>query len=247
MNLRPGLDPRLYQIGVLTTLLVYGLTVLEFPLAFDVVIGIALGALGLQWLAAWWSGTSFEMRSALISVLSLAILLRTDVLWIGVLAGLLAIGSKFAFRSRGKHLFNPTNFALVLCTACLPEAWISYGQWGANVYVALFLAGAGLVVLTQASRLDITLAFLGFYAGALVARAVWLGDPLSIPLHQLQGGSLLIFAFFMISDPRSTPDSRAGRIVFAALAAGTAIYVQFWMYSPNGLFYGLLGASLATP
>ena len=40
----------------------------------------------------------------------------------------------------------------------------------------------------------------------LLARAFWLGDPLAIPLHQMQSGSLLIFAFFMISDPRTTPD-----------------------------------------
>ena len=36
-------------------------------------------------------------------------------------------------------------------------------------------------------------------------RSLWLGEPMSIPLHRLQNGALLLFTFFMISDPRTTP------------------------------------------
>src|SRR2546422_5386760 len=54
-------------------------------------------------------------------------------------------------------------------------------------------------------------------------------------LKQLQSGALLLFTFFMISDPKTTPDSRAGRILFAIIVATGAAYVQFGLYRTNGL------------
>lgn len=81
----------------------------------------------------------------------------------------------------------------------------------------------------------------------IFGRALWLGDPLTIPLHQLQSGALLIFAFFMISDPMTTPNSRFGRIIFAAIVVAIAAYVQFVLYKPNGVLYALVGCCLLTP
>jgi Na+-translocating ferredoxin:NAD+ oxidoreductase RnfD subunit len=69
----------------------------------------------------------------------------------------------------------------------------------------------------------------------LFRRAIWLGDPLAIPLHQLQNGAFLIFSFYMISDPKTTPNSRAGRVLFALLVAAGAGFVQFELYRTNGL------------
>ena len=71
----------------------------------------------------------------------------------------------------------------------------------------------GWLVVHRAARSDVTWAFLAAYAAlALRPRLRGSGDPLAIPLHQLESGAFLIFAFFMISDPKTTPDSRAGRI-----------------------------------
>jgi Na+-translocating ferredoxin:NAD+ oxidoreductase RnfD subunit len=89
----------------------------------------------------------------------------------------------------------------------------------------------------------VTLAFLTFYIGLLFLRTLWLGDPLTIPLHQIENGALLIFAFFMISDPKTTPDSRTGRIFFALMVALTALYFQFGLFKPNGPLWGLIVCS----
>ncbi len=99
----------------------------------------------------------------------------------------------------------------------------------------------------RAARADVTFAFLVAYAGLLVARSLWLGEPLSIPLHRLQSGALLLFAFFMISDPKTTPDSRAGRVLFAILVAWGAWYIQFRLFRTNGLLWSLAGFSLLVP
>ena len=70
-----------------------------------------------------------------------------------------------------------------------------------------------------------------------------LGDPLAIPLHQLQSGSLLIFTFFMISDPRTTPDSRLGRFIFALAVAALAHYLAFFLQMRPALYVALIALS----
>src|SRR2546428_639707 len=77
--------------------------------------------------------------------------------------------------------------------------------------------------------------------------SLWLGEPLAIPLHRLGNGALVLFAFFMISDPRTTPDSRAGRLLFATLVALGAYAVQFKLFRTNGLLWSLAVCSLVVP
>jgi Na+-translocating ferredoxin:NAD+ oxidoreductase RnfD subunit len=63
----------------------------------------------------------------------------------------------------------------------------------------------------------------------------------------LQNGALVLFAFFMISDPKTTPDTRLGRILFAGLVALGAWYVQFVWYWGNALLWSLAGVTLTVP
>jgi Na+-translocating ferredoxin:NAD+ oxidoreductase RnfD subunit len=102
-------------------------------------------------------------------------------------------------------------------------------------------------VVNRAARSDVTWAFLASYLAVLFGRALWLGQPMVIPLHQLGNGAFLIFTFFMISDPRTTPDSRAGRILFALLVALGAGCVHFVLYRPNGLILSLAFLSPLVP
>ena len=102
-------------------------------------------------------------------------------------------------------------------------------------------------LVALAARGDVTWAFLLFYSGLVLGRAAWLGDPLAVPLHHPQSRAFLIFAFFMISDPKTTPDSRTGRLVFAALVAAGGAFVSFRLYEPHGLLWALAGAALLVP
>src|SRR5262249_38710341 len=123
--------------------------------------------------------------------------------------------------------------------------WISPGQWGSTVWFAALLCFFAILVLHAARRSDVALFFLGSHAALLFARALWLGDPLAIPLHQLQSGSLLIFTFFMISDPRTTPDARLGRFIFAAAVAAFAHWLTFFMQMRPALYVALIALSPA--
>ncbi len=176
-------DPRVYQIASLSTLLLYGLCWLHFDLSIWQ-IAVTIGtALFTQYVGTTLAGLpSFDPKSALISSLSLCLLLRTDDLAIAALAAVIAIGSKFVLRWKDKHLFNPTNLALTVILAG-GLGWLSPGQWGQAAWFAFLLACLGSLVVTRAARADVTLAFLAFYVGLLFARALRLGDPLAIPLH----------------------------------------------------------------
>jgi len=241
-------DPRVYQIATLSGLLLYGVGWLEFDVPVSHAVAILATVLVAQFAGTRLSGRpGFDPKSALISGLSLCLLLRTNSLTLAVLTAALAIGSKFVLRVGGKHVFNPTNFALVAMMLLTGAVWVSPGQWGSTAVFGFLLASTGGLVVNRAARSDVTLALLACYAGLLAARSLWLGEPMSIPLHRLESGALVLFAFFMISDPKTTPDSRAGRILFAALVAAGAAVVQFKLFRTNGLLWSLAFFSLAVP
>jgi Na+-transporting NADH:ubiquinone oxidoreductase subunit NqrB len=240
-------DPRLYQIFSLSTLLLYGVLWLHFDVSvWRIVVTLATALLTQYAATRFYNLPTFDPRSPLISALSLCLLLRTNDVAVAAVAAFLAIGSKFLIRWKDKHIFNPTNLALVvILTGGL--GWISAGQWGQVAWFGFLVACLGSLVVTRAARADVTIAFLAFYVGLLFARAIWLGDPLTIPLHQLESGALLIFAFFMISDPKTTPDSRTGRIFYALIVALAALYIQLGLFHPNGPLWGLIACAPLVP
>lgn len=234
-------DPRYYQIVVLGMLLAYGISILDFGIRAQNAMAIFASALATQFFATRLLHLPrFDPLSPLITSLSLTLLLRTDTIWLAACAALIAISSKFLLRVGSKHVFNPANFALVTLMLVSEQAWVSSGQWGSATLGALSLAGLGMIVITRAKRAETTIAFLMAYAALLIGRAIWLGDPMSIPLHQLQNGALLIFSFFMISDPRTSPNTALGRVIHAALVASIAFTIQFIYYQPNGPILALI-------
>ncbi|MDH3585814.1 MAG: RnfABCDGE type electron transport complex subunit D [Gammaproteobacteria bacterium] len=249
MDIRARLqDPRYYQIAVLGTLVAYGVLALDFGIHLGNAIMIVAAALLAQFTGTKAAGLPrFDPLSPLITSLSLTLLLRTDLAAVAALAGLIAISSKFLIRVRGKHVFNPANLAIVTLMLSSDHAWVSSGQWGGAAIGAFALACLGFIVLTRAKRAETTIGFLGFYALLLFGRALWLGDPLAIPMHQLQNGALLVFAFFMISDPKTTPDSAVGRVVYSMLVASLAFAIQFVLYRPHGPILALIATAPLVP
>ena len=241
-------DPRYYQIAVLGTLVTYGIVALDFGVRAENAFAIVITALAVQFAGTKLAGLPrFDPLSPLITSLSLTLLLRTDLALVAAFAALIAIASKFLVRVRGKHIFNPANVAIVTLMIASDHAWISSGQWGSAAIGAFALACLGFIVLTRAKRAETTVGFLAFYALLLFGRALWLGDPLTIPVHQLQNGALLIFAFFMISDPKTTPNSGVGRLLYAMLVATIAYTIQFVFYEPHGPIIALIIASPVVP
>lgn len=240
-------DPRYYQIATLACLLAYGLVGLGFEVRWQNAIAILCVCQLAQWAGDRRAGRAYDFRSPLITSLSLCLLLRTNDPAVAAFAALAAIGSKYVIRLNDKHLFNPAMFGIVAAVLVTGRAWISPGQWGNAALAALFFASAGTTVVQRAARSDVTYAFLGFYAALLFWRSYVVGEPMTIPVHRLQSGALLLFSFFMISDPKTTPDTRAGRILYAAIVAYGAYCVHFVWFRSNGLVWSLFACSALVP
>jgi Na+-transporting NADH:ubiquinone oxidoreductase subunit NqrB len=242
-------DARHFQILALGSLLTLLLFWSAFAPPLHVVAMIVISTLGTQFLFfKLLKIPSNDFRSPLITSLSLCLLFKTNLIWLYPLAGMAAMASKFLLRFNNKHLFNPANFAIVIGLLLLPHnVWVSPGQWGSIVWLVFGLICLAILVLSKAGRADMSVFFLGFWALLLFGRALWLGDPLAIPTHNIQSGALLIFAFFMISDPMTTPDHRLGRMVFALITAILAFTMQYGFQIREAVFYALFIVCMITP
>ena len=241
-------DPRSYQIAVLASLLVYGFFFLRFDLSGPQVL-LSLGAvLVVQYVCTvLWKLPHYDPKSALISGLSLCLLLRCNSLLLVFVAAVITIASKFVIRWKGKHIFNPTNLGIVAMLLLTGQVWVSPGQWGNVAFFGFLMACLGGLVVNRASRSDVTYAFIFFYLAFVFGRSLYLGEPMAIPLHRLESGALLLFTFYMISDPKTTPNSRLGRIIFGFLVAWGAWYIQFRMFRTNGVLWSLALFSMLVP
>ncbi len=216
----------------------FSLQPLQMALAF---------AAGLATQAFWLKRLGLEQRgfmSAVVTCCGVSLLLRSDTMWAHPLAAALAMSSKFLLRIRGKHLYNPANFGVIAAITILPGTWVSPGQWGNDLALAVWLLMLGSIVTTSARRLDISWVFLSAFLGLVALRTLLLGQSWAIWWHQLGNGALLLFAFFMISDPMTIPNRRAPRIVYALIVATAAIAWQYLLFRPNALIWTLF---LATP
>lgn len=180
-----------------------------------------------------------SLLSAVITSLGLCLLLRADHYSTLVLAGGLAISSKFLLQVRGKHIFNPANFGIVAALSLTEDAWVSPGQWGESGWCVLIFLCAGGLVLQRVGRWDTSVAFLGSYAVLEALRNAWLGWTWDVWAHRLMSGSLLLFACFMITDPRTIPDTRSGRVIWAGSIALLTFVLRNVFFVATAPFWAL--------
>lgn len=162
------------------------------------------------------------VSSAYVSGISLSLLTKPQagILWPFFLGAVLAIGSKYALTYNGRHLWNPTNFAISAMVLLAPsEVSILSHQWGNDLGTNAVIWGFGLAIVSRAGVLHITLAYLAAFLPLAVLRNVIVGGPLLAEIAPITGPMYQLFIFFMITDPRTTVSSRRGRIAVAVLIA----------------------------
>ncbi|OKH19341.1 RnfABCDGE type electron transport complex subunit D [[Limnothrix rosea] IAM M-220] len=257
----PFSDVRDFQIAVLSGFLLLGVYTRDWTLHLDWVAFTMAACVLTQWLFSLYFATRNSpeekklkikpilisgLRSSLITALGLSLLLRTNHMGVLILAGCLAIASKFLLKYEKKHFFNPANFGIISVLLLTNDAWVSPGQWGTDWwYLILFFSAAGLV-LNKVGRWDTSIAFLASYGGLEILRNFWLGWTWDVVLLQLSSGSLLLFAFFMLTDPRSIPNAKKGRIFWAISIALLTFILQNGVYSSSAIFWALFALAPST-
>lgn len=251
-------DDRDYQILFLSTFLWLGIFTRDWTLKPELILTILMSCLGTQLILTalvWWKKyPNFQQswskylinplflaswRSALITSLGLSLLLRANNNTTMMLAGSLAIASKFIFRVNYKHFFNPANFGIIAALTLTNDAWVSPGQWGADWWYLLLFLGTGGMILKRVGRWETSAVFLGSYLVLEGIRNFWLGWDWDVLQHHLISGSLLLFALFMLSDPRSIPNHSLSRVIWALTIAVFAFVLEHYFYSSTAIFWAL--------
>jgi len=258
-------DARLHVAAVLLTLQVLGQTVLGFRLSVaQILVCLAVGALIEFGVAFFKDHILLWPASGLLTGNSTAFILRVPgtlhgqwwslhgiYIFIGVVA--LGMATKYLIRWRGRHIFNPSNVALVAAFIALGPSrtepldlwWIPMGPWMIVTYAILI--GGGVLIGWRLGLLGMELAFMASFA-IFVAIALapvpdhcmvasWHQSPLcgrSLWQILITSPEILIFALFMIPDPRTVPEGVVARIVFGVLVALFAVLLlgpttlEFW-------------------
>ena len=256
-------DARLTQIIFLGLFLFLGVNTRDWTIQPDLIFAVVASCLISQWLLSALveyvkSSSEYRLsniyselnilispkvltslRSALITSLGLCLLLRSNSHQTMILAGVGAIASKFLFRYHQKHLFNPANFGIIAAITLTNDAWVSPGQWGTDWWYLLLFLGLGGVVLRQVGRWDTSIAFLLSYGTLEAIRNAWLGWSWDVWQHQFMSGSLLLFALFMLTDPRSIPNSKTGRLIWSMAIAFCTFVLQHYFYLSTAIFWSL--------
>jgi Na+-transporting NADH:ubiquinone oxidoreductase subunit NqrB len=250
-------DPRYFQIICLSVFLIWGkffdyLDVSVFIFFVHIISSLCFQLIGVSIRQKTWlhfkTANIPGWQSALITSLSLCLLFRSNHIELSLLVTAIAINSKFFITYRRHHFFNPTNLAIVIMLFVFSDrVWISPGQWGHDLLFVIAISGLGLFISQRSARIDVALVFLSSYTLILAARAIYLQDPWQILMHQLQDGALLLFAFFMITDPKTSPDHPIARIMYALSVAGIAYTLKFHFYITESLFYALVLTSVCLP
>lgn len=167
-------------------------------------------------------GQFANVSSAYITGISLSLLTKpqSNILWPFALGGFLAIASKYVLQYRGRHLWNPSNFGIGLLLLAVPDsvAILSH-QWGNELATNGVIWAFGLVIASRARVLHVTLTYVASFAALAVVRNLIVGGPLLAEIAPITGPMYQLFIFFMITDPRTTVRTKAGRILVATLVA----------------------------
>ncbi len=218
-----AIDPRYLIVFLITLVLVLGEARYGILGGYDrlaTTLGICLiTEVVLSW---WLRGRVANLASAYITGISLALLTKpqANILWPFALGAFLAIASKYVLTYRGRHLWNPSNFAiaLFLLVAADSVAVLSH-QWGNDLRINLVIWGFGLVIAWRAKVLHVTLAYVACFIVFALIRNVIVGGPLLAELAPITGPMYQLFVFFMVTDPRTTVSTRKGRIIVVASVA----------------------------
>ncbi|HEV8272940.1 MAG TPA: DUF2330 domain-containing protein, partial [Chitinophagaceae bacterium] len=251
-----ALDPRYFQVIFQAIFLSYGIFFLQWNADWQHYIISIGGCLLFQYAADSIKAKRFLKPnefdrwgfSVLISAMSLCLLLKTNDWYVSLLASFLTVASKYVLRFNKKHIFNPSAFGIVATILLTKDAWLSPGQWGSNAVIFFGVITFGTIVVTRVQKLDISLAFLLTFIGLLYWRQVYvLGWPMDHFIHSFSTGSLLLFTFFMISDPRTSPNHPVARIIWAVLIAAVSFYLTAFKWKYNTIIWVLVAAAPLVP
>jgi len=274
-------DSRLHVAGVVITLHTLGQVGLGFHVSVPQILAAILTCFFLQVAITFREKRAFVWpASAMLTGSGIALILRVPSTPVGdhwsfhhwwMFSGIAAFSlmTKFIVRRNGSHVFNPSNVGLVIAFIVLGSSrvepldfwWAPISNPAMVIAYAVILVGGSLITrrlglfVTVASFWLVLTAGLGVNAAAgQCFTARWAFAPVcgtDMWLTLITSPEIFIFTFFMITDPRTVPLGRVGRIVFGALVGVVCVMLMAPQETEFGakvaLLAGLSVMTLARP
>ncbi len=263
-------DPRLHVAAVIVTIHVLGQLGLGFQVSVPQILAAILSCAVIEVVITFRRTRSFVWpASAMLTGSGVALILRvpgtpSDEPWSTyswyVFAAVAAFSllTKYVIRYRGSHIFNPSNIGLVIAFIVLGETrvepldfwWAPLNAWMLTAYAVILVGGflitARLRLLAVAATFWITLAaavgILAAFGHCMTAR--WAFAPVcgfDFWRVIVISPEVLIFMYFMITDPKTVPAGRVGRVVFGFLVAIVSTLLMAPQSEEFGTKVALLG------
>lgn len=167
-----------------------------------------------------------------------------------------AIASKSLLRLRidgkSRHVFNPSNFGIALTLLLFPSVGIAppyqftenLGRIGDWALPAVIVCLGSFLNARFTHRLPLIAAWLSGFALQALARHWLLGSELSGAFMPMGGMAFLLFTFYMVTDPATTPSRPLAQVAFG-LSVAAAYGILMSSHVVFGLFFGLAATSTA--
>jgi hypothetical protein len=237
-------DPRLHLAAVIISLQVLGQVAFDFQLSIAQIL-IAIGTCAVLEFGIGFFRQHVLMwpASAMLTGNGVAFVLRVpgtehgdwwslNGWWIFAGTAAVSLLSKYVIKVGGKHIFNPSNFGLVLCFVVLGPGRVEpldfwWGPLSAWMVLALaIIVGGGFAILRRLHLLVIALGFWASFAAGIALLALtghamtasWHVGPITGPYFWwvlVTSPEILVFLFFMITDPKTTPSGTRARAFYA--------------------------------
>jgi enediyne biosynthesis protein E5 len=177
--------------------------------------------------------------SAYITGISVGILVRSPFLWAYVLCSLVSIATKYVFRLKDRHLWNPSNFGVSALLFLAPAAASVLSiQWGNVILPMAVIWILGAVIVWRVGRLHISATYVASFLLLSLVQSAVTGNPWLAIVAPVTGPMYQLFIFFMVTDPKTTVRSKRGQILVVFLVAVVEMILRLneVVYAP---FYAL--------
>ncbi len=197
------------------------------------------------------------LLSAHITALAIAMLIYTnDRLWPVVFATVVAIGSKALLRIRAgnssRHFLNPSNFGITITLLAFPWVGIAppyhftenldaKGDW---ILPGVIVLSGTLLNARFTKKLPLIAAWLVCFAAQATVRSMLFDTPIIASLMPYTGMAFILFTFYMVTDPATTPSEWRPQVLFGASVAA-AYGLLLMEHAVFGLFFALTIVCLA--
>jgi len=245
----PGLkDPRLFMTGVLIAYTLIGQTLLSFDHQWIQIGTSVLVACTLDTLLSFWKTRQIVLPlSGFITGLGLGLLVEAIPLWPYIVAPALAIGAKGLIRFQGRNIFNPSNFGLTVLLILAPVTVTTLAaQWSGSLLIVMIVLAIGGFTAFRVSRWDLVLAFVGGFAVMALIEQLIAHKGFAFVYGPMVGAAFQLFTLSMLTDPKTTPETRRMRIVFGLTVAAVDGVLRL-MSIQNSPFIALFFVSAWVP